>query len=200
MATRASPAASSWLAAALALLAPGAAHAADAPAANEQMQTCFACHGPEGNSIVPEIPSLAGQPPLFLSNELFQYREGDRTNEMMSPVAKPLTNADLNRLAAYFSAQKPAEPKRPADASIAPAAQDLIVRNRCNNCHGPQLAGLQQMPRLAGQQQEYLAAQLRAFRGGTRKDLDGQMAQAAQPLTDADIDLLANYLSALRAP
>ena len=200
MPARALPAASRWLIAALALLAPGAASGADAPALDEQIQTCIACHGPAGVSVNPEIPSLAGQPALFLSNELFQYREGDRSNEMMSPVAKPLSNADLSRLAAYFSAQTPGEPKRPADPAIAPAAQDLIVRNRCNNCHGPLLTGLQQMPRLAGQQQEYLAAQLRAFRAGTRKDLDGQMAQAAQPLSDADIDVLANYLSALRAP
>ena len=200
MAARALRSANRLFGAALALLAPGAAFAADVPAASEQVQACFACHGPQGNSVNPAIPSLAGQPPLFVSNELYQLREGDRVSEVMSPLAKPLSNADLTALAAYFSAQTPAPPARAADTAIAPAAQDLIQRNRCNSCHGPDLAGLQQMPRLAGQQQEYLAAQLRAFRGGTRKDLDGQMAQAAQPLTDADIDLLANYLSALRAP
>jgi cytochrome c553 len=181
------------LAAAWTLLAP--AHLAFA---QSDPQTCSACHGPEGRSTNPDIPSLAGEPQQFIATSLYLFREGTRKNEVMSPLAAGLSNADLNSLAAYFSGQAPTPPARAADPSIEAAAQDLIKRNRCTSCHGPELVGLQQMPRLAGQQRDYLVRQLHAFKEGTRGELDGQMGQAAQPLTDADITLLADYLSSLQ--
>ena len=65
-------------------------------------------------------------------------------------------------------------------------------------CHGATLLGQQHIPRLAGQQREYLRAQLRGFKAQTRFDMDGQMTSAAQALSEADIDTLANYLAAIR--
>jgi len=65
-------------------------------------------------------------------------------------------------------------------------------------CHGASLMGQQHIPRLAGQQREYLKTQLRGFKAQTRFDMDGQMSSAAQPLSDADIDTLANYLAGIR--
>jgi cytochrome c553 len=67
-------------------------------------------------------------------------------------------------------------------------------------CHGPALLGLQHIPRLAGQQFEYLKTQLRGFKAQTRADLDGNMTSAAQALTDKDIDVLVDYLAGLGAP
>ena len=64
-------------------------------------------------------------------------------------------------------------------------------------CHGPALLGLQHIPRLAGQQYEYLKTQLRGFKAQTRADLDGNMTSAAQALTDKDIDVLVDYISGL---
>ncbi len=64
-------------------------------------------------------------------------------------------------------------------------------------CHGPALLGLQHIPALAGQQPEYLKTQLLGFKAQTRFDMDGNMTAAAQPLTPADIDLLAQYLASL---
>ena len=182
--------------AAMLLLAVPAARAEDAP---EKAQACAGCHGDDGNSPAPNIPSLAGQQAQYLATQLYLFREGGRKNELMAPVAAELTNQDMNTIAAWFTQQNLKPPKSGPDPAQAPAAQALIEQNRCASCHGPDFAGVQQMPRLAGQKRVYLAAQLSAFKTGTRTGVDGTMASAAQPLSDADIDVLAAYLAGLGA-
>jgi cytochrome c553 len=178
----------------------GAATGADIEAGKQKAQVCVACHGPAGNSTNPVMPSLAGQPAQFISIELFQFREGNRKDAQMTPMAVNLSNADMNDLAAYFSAQKPEPPTHKTDPANAAAAPDLAKQLHCSQCHGPALLGQQHIPRLAGQQFDYLKTQLRGFKAGTRADLDGNMTSAAQALTDKDIDVLADYLAGLGAP
>ena len=173
-------------------------HAADAEIGRQQAQPCAACHGPAGNSDNPAIPSLAGQPAQFIVTQLVMFREGNRKDPQMSPVAANLTNADLRALAAYFSAQQPKPRAQSLPPEKAAAARRLTEQNHCVQCHGPALHGQQHVPRLAGQQQEYLRTQLKGFKAGTRFDMDGNMTSAAQPLTDADIELLAQYLASLK--
>jgi len=185
------------IAAALFFLAASASAHADAEAGRQKAQTCAACHGPDGNSANPAVPSLAGQPAQFISMQLFQFREGNRKNDQMTPMAAKLSNADMNDLAAYFASLKAAAPARKAAPEHAAAAPALTQKYNCVQCHGPALMGQQHIPRLAGQQMDYLRAQLRGFKAQTRADIDGNMTSAAQPLTDADIDTLADYLSAL---
>src|SRR5713101_474836 len=84
-----------------------------APAAEEvpqKAQACIVCHGSDGNSADSAMPSLAGQPAQFISMQLFLFRQGDRKDSQMSPMAASLSNADMNELAAYFARQKPAAP------------------------------------------------------------------------------------------
>ena len=177
-----------------------AALAADAEAGRRKAEICAACHGPGGNSANPAVPSLAGQPAQFIETELFLFRGGNRKDPQMSPLAASLSDADLNDLAAYFSAQKPAPPAHRVDPATAAAAKRLTEQYHCVQCHGPALAGQQHIPRLAGQRREYLLAQLRGFKAQTRADIDGNMTSAAQALSDKDIDVLADYLSGLAAP
>jgi cytochrome c553 len=180
------------------VLWPFAAHAADAAAGQQKAQPCVACHGPEGNSANPAIPSLAGQPAQFIATQLLMFREGRRKDAQMSPFAAGLTNADLNNLAAYFAAQKLAPLKSAASSASAEAGARLAQQYNCTQCHGPALLGQQHIPRLAGQQLEYLKAQLRGFKAATRFDMDGQMTSAAQALSEADIGLLAEYMAGLK--
>jgi cytochrome c553 len=168
-----------------------------AEALPQKAQSCVACHGPGGNSTDPAMPSLAGQPAQFISLQLFLFREGYRKNSQMSPMASNLSNADMNELAAYFSREKPAAPSRKTAPENAVAGRRLAEQHHCVQCHGPALLGLQHIPRLAGQQFEYLRAQLRGFKAQTRFDQDGNMTSAAQPLSDQDIEVLADYLSGL---
>ena len=178
----------------------GAAAGADTEAGWQKAQACFACHGQAGNSTNPVVPSLAGQPAQFISTELFQYREGNRKDPQMTPMAANLSNADISDLAAYFSMQKLAPPDHKTDPTNTAVAQQLARQFNCVQCHGPALLGQQHIPRLAGQQFEYLKTQLRGFKAQTRADLDGNMTSAAQALTDKDIDVLVDYISGLANP
>ena len=174
--------------------------AADAESGRQKAQVCVACHGPAGNSLNPAVPSLAAQPEQFIVTQLFMFREGKRKDAQMSPFAANLSNADLNDLAAYFSAQAYAPPAHAIDAAKSATGRRIAEQNHCVACHGKTLMGQQHIPRLAGQQAEYLRAQLRGFKRSTRFDMDGNMTSAAQGLSDADIDILADYLSGLSVP
>ena len=177
---------------------PHAALAADVAAGLQKAQVCIACHGPDGSSANPVIPSLAAQPAQFIATQLLMFREGRRKDAQMSPFAANLSNADLNNIAAYFAAQKLTLPDAKPDAANAEAGARIAKQFNCVQCHGATLAGQQHIPRLAGQQREYLKTQLRGFKAATRFDMDGQMTSAAQALSDADIEVLANYLSGIR--
>ena len=71
-------------------------------------QTCIACHGNDGVGIMPEYPNLAGQHEDYLANSLRSYKSGVRKNAIMSGMAAPLTEQDIQELARYYSAQRPA--------------------------------------------------------------------------------------------
>jgi cytochrome c553 len=173
---------------------------ADAESGRQKAQVCVACHGPDGNSASPAVPTLAGQPQQFVVTQLFMFREGKRTDAQMSPFAANLSNVDLNDLAAYFSEQPHAPPSHVTAPETAAAGRRITEQNNCVACHARTLMGQQHIPRLAGQQAEYLRTQLRGFKASTRFDMDGNMTSAAQGLSDADIDILADYLSGLGAP
>jgi len=158
---------------------------------------CAACHGEGGNSANPAVPSIAQQPAQFISTSLFMFREGNRKDPQMSPMAANLANADMNELAKFFAEQKAAPPKHKSSAESVEAGPGLAKKFNCSQCHGAKLLGQQHIPRLAGQQLEYLKVQLRAFKAGTRADIDGNMTSAAQALTDKDIEVLTDYLAGL---
>ena len=87
------------------MLAGGsAARADDVDAGRAKAQACAVCHGPMGVSVQPDAPNLAGQPALYISAQLRSYRSGARKHEVMSVMAKPLTDDDITQLAAWFSA------------------------------------------------------------------------------------------------
>ena len=163
-------------------------------------QVCAACHGIDGNSVIPTIPSLAGQPRQFITQALFMFREGQRKNEQMAPFVSQLSNADLNDLAQYFSAQKLTPPTRKPEGDTVARGRAVTEKNNCVACHTPTLVGQQHIPRLAGQNKPYLLEQLKAFKASTRADLDGTMTSAAQGLALDELDMLAEYLATFVAP
>ena len=163
-------------------------------------QVCAACHGVDGNSVIPTIPSLAGQPRQFITQALFMFREGRRKNDQMTPFAEKLSNADLNDLAQYFSAQKLTPPTRQPEPGIVARGQAVTEKNNCVACHTATLVGQQHIPRLAGQHKPYLLEQLKQFKAATRADMDGTMTSAAQGLAVDELDMVAEYLSTFVAP
>ena len=80
------------------------AAAADTAAGRAKAQACAVCHGALGISVAPDAPNLAGQPAIYLAAQLRAYRGGSRQHEVMSLMAKPLSDANIADLAAWFSA------------------------------------------------------------------------------------------------
>jgi cytochrome c553 len=103
---------------------PATPNASNAPNAG-QLALCMACHGPQGNSQIPSIPSLAAQPKTFIENQLVLIREGIREVPQMKGLLDKVTDEDFVALAAYFAAQKPVKastsPVNPKKCSAAPA-------------------------------------------------------------------------------
>jgi cytochrome c553 len=89
---------------AAALMLAGPAHAGDIAAGKRKALACQTCHGLDGLSKQPEAPNIAGQPEGYLTKALDEFRQGKRQNEMMSIVAKTLSDADVADLAAYYAA------------------------------------------------------------------------------------------------
>ncbi len=194
---------------ALALVLPlwaagSAALAADVNAGRVKAQACVVCHGEGGRSSNPAVPSLAAQPPLYIYYQLLQFRDERRKSPAMSPAAVGMKDAEMRDLAAYFAAEAPARNKQADKQATKPealaAAEKIARQYYCASCHMPDYSGQKHIARLAGLNSEYLARQLRGFRNGERPDIDGTMASAAQPLSDQDIELLANYLAAFELP
>ena len=173
----------------------------DAEAGRQKAEAvCAACHGPGGISQNPTVPSLAGQRNDYVVLALYQLRAGHRPSETMAQFAKPLSDNDLGNLAAYYSALKPWRSARQASPAALADGPTLAQQKNCVQCHAPGLAGQEHIPRLAGQQIEYLTVQLRLFKAATRGDIDGNMTSAAQELTNKDIDILTDYISGLSSP
>jgi len=86
-----------------AALLPPAAVAADAQAGRAKAAACAVCHGQNGISRLPDAPHLAGQPAVYAEEQLKSYRSGKRRHEVMNVVAKPLSDADIADLAAWFA-------------------------------------------------------------------------------------------------
>ena len=180
------------------LLSAVPASAQDAAAGGKKAaEVCAACHGPDGNSSQPLYPSLAGQTARYIYLQLKDFNEGRRTDSLMTPVAKTLTRDDMFNVAAYFSAQQlrptdfKADPERVAKGSTK-AAETL-----CTMCHGGGFKGQNEIPRVAGQQHDYIVKQLHDFKERKRTNDAGNMASVSKTLSDEDIENLAQYLTTL---
>jgi cytochrome c553 len=189
-----------WVAAAATLVvALGAASmsvpGADLDAARKKAEPCGACHGADGNGATPGTPSLAGMPTFYTHWQLIMYRDGRRRDPQMSHFAVNLS--DMADLAAYYAAQPPRPRPARIDAARAAAGQPLAQQQNCTSCHGPRLMGQQGVPRLAGQDFDYLLKRLRGYKSKTTSDLDGMMTMVAQPLTEADIENLVHFMASL---
>jgi cytochrome c553 len=185
-------------AALLAAAMPVAAMAQDARrGADLAAHRCANCHGDDGRSRMEGIPSLAGQPPLFIVTQMILFREGIRHVPAMQAFAAGLPDRDIEDLAAFFSALPPGPPedRRPRDPALFAAGQALIGPRHCASCHLPSLAGREQIPRLTAQREDFLARTMAEYRDGARIGADTQMNGAVAGLTDEQIAALAHYLS-----
>lgn len=171
--------------------------AADVAAIKDKLALCVTCHGTDGISEQPEIPSLAGQPDQFLQWQMVYFRGGARKNDKMSPVAADLSNEDVRNLGAYFAALKPpGPPAGDPDAQLSARGAALVRERRCISCHTDNFSGTKATARLAGQREDYLVKALTDFKDGKRSGGGvAAMADVAYGLKDDEIRALAHYLA-----
>lgn len=176
---------------------PAAARVAgDAAAGHRRAKECSDCHGESGASDNDDWPSLAAQSAPYLVRILSAYKSGSQHDEVMSPIAHELSDADVQNLAIYYAGLTCAPPQAKPAVSGDVAAGQTIARN-CARCHGETgVARNVAWPSLAGQKPGYLATTLKAFRAGLRKD--PIMTGVARGLSDADIQNLAAFFAGQR--
>ena len=143
------------------------------------------------------MPTLAGQPAMYTHWQLIKFRDGRRKNDQMTAFVAKLTDEDMADLAAFYAAQTATPRAAPVDPRKVEDGKKAAAFYHCTSCHRPDFSGNQQVPRLAGQDIEYLRRLIRGFREKTASDLDGTMTMAAQPLREDDIEILAHYLASL---
>ncbi len=180
------------------------AMAGDAEAGKAKSAACLACHGADGNSVVPTFPKLAGQQAGYIAKQLAAFKEGTRLDDTMKGMVAALSEQDMLDLDAYFVSQtsnvnaisKDQEAAAMAGAEIFRAGIAEFSVSACMACHGPDGKGIApNFPRLAGQHTAYIEKQLLAFKDGSRQD--PMMNGIAFPLNAQQIKDLALYISAL---
>ncbi|MGK9168749.1 c-type cytochrome [Inquilinus limosus] len=180
------------------LLAGGlvlAAAAAVAQSLEERLPACAACHGEAGVSQMEATPSLAAQPSAYSVAQLYMFREGLRPGTPMTDIAKDLTDEDLQAFADHFAALPSPAPATDGDAGRLERGRALAQTHRCGVCHRPDFSGQGQVPRLAGQREDYLAKALREYKSGARPGYDPAMAEVMAPIGEPEIDALAYFLA-----
>ena len=164
-----------------------------------RLPTCLACHGENGQSQLPEVPSLGAQPALYSLTQLVMFRDQLRESEPMNEMAKGLSDDDLRKAADLIARLPPPAPVADAsDAARMEKARALAAQNKCNFCHQSNFEGGQNVPRLAGQREDYLLKALRGYKDNSRRGYDAAMSEVVYPLNDADFIELAYFLSRLK--
>jgi len=165
----------------------------------EKLALCLACHGADGQSELENVPSLGAQPAPYTVIQLFMFREKLRVAEPMNEMAKDLGDGELQSIADVLAKQAaPKPPADPGDPARLERARALTEQNHCNICHRPDFSGRENVPRLAGQREDYLLKTLRDYKSGARRGYDASMAEVLQPLNDAQFVEFAYYLARLR--
>jgi cytochrome c553 len=150
---------------------------------------CTGCHGEAGVTKTPGMPNLVGLDPQYLVAAMSNYKSGQRKNEMMKSMLALTSDADANNIALFYALQKPAPANTPSPGD---QAAGKAAAAACAGCHGDEgVSGSPATPSLAGQDAQYFAAALRAYKDGTRNN--ETMKGLATGLDDTAIKNLAAY-------
>jgi cytochrome c553 len=163
---------------------------------------CAACHGENGSSDLPDVPVLAGQHSLYAITQLFLFREQRRKNSSMQALAARMSDDDLRGFSDQIG-KLPALPSNSKsntlDAERMQQGEKLSNQYKCSFCHGADMAGGQQVPRLAGQKQNYLLNSLQYLKTGIRPAYTRAMTETLAQVPVEDFDLLAYYIANIGA-
>lgn len=164
----------------------------------ERVKACAECHGADGNSVKAGVPSIAGQPKVFLENYLVMTREGIRGSYEMQGLLKGLPDREIAALAVHYSQLLPQPVESRADNELFDQGRQVAAKSHCGSCHLSNFRGQEQMPRLAGQREDFLAETMLAYRHNRRPGADTMMSAALYGIAEADFKALAHYFSRLK--
>ncbi len=162
----------------------------DAQAGRKLAMQCRTCHGIEGHAKMPIVPHIGGENPAYIEHQLTAFRDGQRVHEMMSVVARGLSDQAIADLAAWYSAQEPV-------ATLGPGQDPANAPEACIACHGADgIAQIEDAPNLAGETVMYIDTQLKAFRTGKRTH--EVMSPIAAEMTNDEIRAVAEWYSSVK--
>jgi cytochrome c553 len=174
--------------------AAAAAKGSTLQAAASAAASCAGCHGENGVSNAPGMPSLVGQDPKYLAAAISAYKNGQRKDDMMKPMADSLDESDIKAIALYYALQKPERAKTPGEGDKEAGKKAAAA---CVGCHGEQgVSGNPATPSLAGQDAQYLSKALHAYKTSARGD--PAMTGITEGLDDRTMKNLAAYYAALQ--
>ena len=171
----------------------GATHVAAGPSGQAVADTCAGCHGIDGASTGPTIPSIAGLSETYMIETMQAFKSGDRTSTIMGRIAKGYSDAETEAMAAVFAKLPIAKTNQKTDPAKV-AAGKAIHDKSCDKCHsengglGEDDAGI-----LASQWAPYLKSSMMDAKAGARGTIPKKMTKAMKKLSDADIDALAHF-------
>jgi cytochrome c553 len=149
---------------------------------------CRTCHGLDGYAKIPIAPHIGGEPATYLIEQLVAFRDGTREHEMMTVVARNLTDQNIADVAAWYASHQ-------AIATLSPDIAD--APDACIGCHGADgIAVIDGVPNLAGETNIYIETQLKAFRTGKRTNYI--MSPITAELSNDDMRTLANWFAAIK--
>ena len=169
----------------------------------EKAAACGGCHGEDGNGSAPIFPKLAGQHPSYIYKQLMDFKTQKRVEPTMNAMAEPLSEEDMQDIAAFYAAQKQTAETGNANAT----GKSLYLAGNlgsgvpaCSGCHSPTGSGNPQavFPKLHGQYAAYVEKTLHDFKAAERgNDMNAMMRNVAARLSDAEISAVAEYVSTL---
>ena len=183
----------------VASLAP--AHADEARAKKIIGGSCFLCHGAEGESASEVFPRLAGQNAEYIAKQLENFKNGKRKSSAMANMVTDLSPEDMAALGQFY-ASRPAHKEAAKDTQLAAVGQYIYHQGTkfsgvpsCASCHGPEGAGSNALPRLAGQHAAYLDNQLKQFNKRERNNDNAVMHTVVEKMTALEMAAVAEYLT-----
>ncbi len=197
----------------IALMVTSGARAAEEPKAAAKpdlakggtvAQVSASCHTSDGSRGAPAYPILQGQHADYLAKQLHDFKDGKRKNAIMTGMAAPLSDDDIKNVAAFY-ASKSAKPGFGKNKELVALGEKIYrggIADRsipaCAGCHSPTGAGIPaQYPRIGSQQEDYIVAQMTAFRAGERTN-SPQMTGVAAKMNDKEIKAVSDYIAGLR--
>jgi sulfide dehydrogenase cytochrome subunit len=180
----------------LGIIAASAAVSAAPPTAEMLSNACAGCHGTNGASAGPSMPSLAGQNKVAFVEAMKLFKTGERPSSVMGRLAKGYSDAEIEAMADFFAKQKPHRPVQTVDKKLV-AEGKKVYNEACKRCHlenGKEFE--ENQPVVAGQWLKYLQIQTAAFKDGSRKISD-KKKEKVEKLTPAQWEAMAHYYASI---